>query len=47
MESFFGEIDGIILFFPNLTPTIYAKESYTLVRITKYNIGSKFQFFVS
>ena len=35
-----GDIDGIILVFPNLTPIIYAKESKIQVRINIINTSS-------
>ncbi len=40
-QDFLGEILGIILFFPNLDPIKYAKESKTQVRTNRTRIGEE------
>jgi hypothetical protein len=40
-QDFLGDILGIILFFPNFDPIIYAKESKTQVRTNRIRTGEE------
>ena len=44
-QDLLGDVLGMILFFPNFDPIIYAKESKTQVRTKRIRIGEESNFF--